>query len=212
MNSDSSIARLRKWGALASLVMVAASVISALVYLSGNLRDALGPLAYALADFLYGPVWAASLVAVMLALKAHIGERAPRRMKLALLIALAAASAVVAVAAIRSANRHYHLLHPDLHLEDSTTVLIVWATLVAGAIGTAWHLLGWAWVLVGASGWTTGGLPRGLSALYLAAGVASLFVYLLPDLEGAAMTLGLVVSVWQGILLWKAKPSGSGRP
>ncbi|MFN8454633.1 MAG: hypothetical protein U0401_08175 [Anaerolineae bacterium] len=40
-------------------------------------------------------------------------------MTLALLAALLAAGAIIAVACIRSANRHYHLLHPDLHLEDS---------------------------------------------------------------------------------------------
>ena len=206
MDTNFSSATLRKWGALSSFVMVAASISSALVYLSGNLRDALGPLTYTLADFLYGPVWAASLVTAVLALRAHIGERAPRHMTLALLIALVAASAFMAVAAIRAANRHYHLIHPELHLENSTTVLIVWGTLVAGVIGTAWHLLGWVWVLVGTAGWTSSGLPRVLSALYVAAGLAALFVYVLPDLEGAAGMLNIVVSIWQGILLWRAKP------
>ena len=43
--------------------------------------------------------------------------------------------AIVAVACIRSANRHFHLIHPELHLEESTSVLVVWATIVAGVIG-----------------------------------------------------------------------------
>jgi hypothetical protein len=30
-----------------------------------------------------------------------------------------------------------------------------------------------------------------------------LFVYLFPDLEGLVLLLGTLVSVWQGILLWK---------
>jgi hypothetical protein len=48
-----------------------------------------------------------------------------RRMKLALLASFAAACAFVAVACIRSANRHYHLIHPELHLESSSAVLTV---------------------------------------------------------------------------------------
>ena len=50
-------------------------------------------------------------------------------------------------------------------------------------------------------------LPPSLSVLYLVGGVASLFVYLLPDMEGLAGMLGIVISIWQGLLLWK---SGSG--
>jgi hypothetical protein len=53
----------------------------------------------------------------------------------------------VAVACIRSANRHYHLIHPELHLEESTSVLVVWTTIVAGVIGAGWHFLGWAFWL-----------------------------------------------------------------
>jgi len=53
-------------------------------------------------------------------------------MSLAMWAAVLAAGAMVAVACIRSANRHYHIDHPDLHLESSTTVLVVWGTLVAG--------------------------------------------------------------------------------
>jgi hypothetical protein len=44
-----------------------------------------------------------------------------------------------------------------------------------------------------------------LIALYWAGGSMSLFVYLLPELEGAAVALGVVVSIWQGILLWKTE-------
>ncbi len=197
---------LQKWGGLASFLMVGAFIVSGLIYLMGNLRDALGPLAYSLADFLSGPVWAASIVTAVFALRERLGQHAPRRMNLALLAAIAAAGAFVTVACIRSANRHYHLTHPELHLESSTTVLVVWATLVAGVIGTAWHFLGWAMVLVGSSGWASRRLPRALSALYLAGGAVSLFVYLSPDLEGVAATFGLVVSIWQGILLWKTEP------
>lgn len=203
---------MQKWGGLAACLLVVAYIVPSLIYLMGELRHALGPLTYALADFLYGPVWAASLVTVVFALRERLGERAPRRMTLALLTALGAAGAMVIVACIRSANRQYHLIHPDLHLETSTTVLIVWATLVAGMIGAGWHFLGWSFVLLGSVGWTTRRLPRLLSGLYLVGGAISLFVYLLPDIEGSAVALGVVVSLWQGIRLWNAEPGETQAP
>jgi hypothetical protein len=51
-----------------------------------------------------------------------------------------------------------------------------------------------------------------LSVLYLVAGTASLFVYLLPDMEGNVVVLGVVASIWQGILLWKAEPGETDAP
>lgn len=204
-NLKSSVVSIQKWGGLASFLLAVVFVSSSLIYLIGNLRNAMGPFVYSLADFLYGPVWAASLITVVIALRERIGEHAPRRMDLALLASIAAACAFVAVACIRSANRHYHLVHPDLHLESSTTVLIVWATLVAGVIGAAWHFFGWALLLIGSAGWTSRRLPRALIALYFLAGIMSLFVYLLPDLEGGTLAVSVVFSIWQGILLLKAE-------
>ena len=46
-----------KWGGIASFVLAVAWIIPALIYLMGDLRATLGPLAYGVADFLYGPVW-----------------------------------------------------------------------------------------------------------------------------------------------------------
>jgi len=204
--AKTSSVTMQKWGGLASFLMPVAFIVAPLIYLMGNLRDANGPLAYALADFLYGPVWAASLVTAVFALRERIGERAPRRMTLALLAALAAAGAFVAVACIRSANRHYHMIHPELNLDMSTPVLVVWTTLVAGVTAAGWHFMGWVLVLLGSAGWTSRRLPRALSALYLVAGTGSLFVYVLPDMEATVVALGVVVTIWQGILLWKAGP------
>ena len=192
---------MQKWGGPASFLLVVAIIVAPLIYLLGNLRDAFGPFAYALADFLYGPVWAASLVTAVFALREHIGERAPRRMSLSLLAAALAAGAMVFVACIRSANRHYHLIHPELHLETSTTVLVVWTTIVAGVTGAGWNFLGWALVLLGSAGWTSGRLPRLLCVLYLVGGIVSLFVYLFPNLEQVAATLGVIWGIWQGIFL-----------
>jgi hypothetical protein len=203
---------IQKWGGLASFLLVVAFIVAPLIYLVGDLREAFGPFTYAVADFLYGPVWAASLVVAVFALRERIGERAPRRMTLALLAAALAAGAMVAVACIRSANRQYHLIHPELHLETSTTVLVVWTTIVAGVTAAGWHFLGWALVLVGSAGWTSGRLPRVLSVLYLVGGIASLFVYLLPNLEEIAALLGVVWGVGQGIFLWKVEPGETQVP
>lgn len=205
-NTGTSAATIQKWGGLASFLLAVAFIVPELIYLTGKLEEVNGPLAYALADFLYGPVKAACLVTVVYALRERVGERASRRMSLALLITVLAAGMFVTAALLRSTNRNYHLIHPDLHLEMSQTVLIVWATQVGGVIATAWHFLGWSLGLLGWAGWTTGRLPRLLSVLYCVVGALSLFTYLLPDNEGGVILLCLVASIWQGILLWKAEP------
>ena len=199
---------------VSSILLAVAFIVAPWLYLVGNFRDAIGPFAYTIADFLYGPVWAASLVSVVFILRERIGERAPRRMSLALLAAVLAAGTMIIIACIRSANRQYHLLHPDLHLEESSTVLIVWGTLVAGLTGAGWHFLGWAFTLIGSAGWTSRYIPRPLSILYFAAGITSLslFVYLQPAHEGMASMLSVIVIIWQGILLWKAEPEEKQSP
>jgi len=207
-----TLAYPRSAALISAILLAVAFIVAPLIYLFGNLRDAMGPFSYAVADFLYGPVWAASLVTLVFALRESMGKYAPRRMNLALLAALLAAGAMVAVACIRSANRHYHIIHPELHLENSSTVLIVWTTLVAGVTGVGWHFLGWAMVLIGSAGWTSRRLPRLLSALYLLGGITSLFVYALPETEGNAAALGVVVSIWQGILLWRGEPGETQTP
>jgi hypothetical protein len=195
---------IQKWGGLASFLLGVTFIVAPLIYLLGNLRDAMGAFAYSVADLLYGPVWAASLITMVFALRERIGERAPRRMSLALLAAALAAATMVLVACIRSANRNYHLIHPELHLENNQAILIVWTTLVAGVSAAGWHFLGWCMVLIGSAGWTTRLLPRVLSVLYMLAGITSMFIYLLPANEGMVATLGVVISIWQGILLLKA--------
>lgn len=198
--------KLQKWGGLAAFTLLAASLFSGWIYLTGNLREALGPLSYSLADFLYGPVWGASLIVVVLALQERIGQHAPRRMNLALLTAVLTAAAFITVACIRAANRHYHLIHPELGLESSPYVMVVWTTLIAGLTGAARHLLGWVLVLIGSAAWTSRSLPRVLSVLYLIAGIGSMFVFVLPGLGEFVGLPALMVSIWQAILLWNAKP------
>jgi len=146
---------INKWGGLASFLIAVSFLVAPFIYLTGNLRDALGIFAYDMADFLYGPILSASLITVTYVLRECIGKGASRRMDLALIAAVLSAAGMAAVAFIRASNRHYHLLHPELHLEDSTTVLIVWTTLVAGANAIGFHFLGWAFVLLGSANWTS---------------------------------------------------------
>ena len=199
-----TVAIPRSTALVSAILLAVALIVAPLIYLTGNLQDARGPVTYAVADFLHGPVWAASLVALVFTLRERIGTSAPRRMSLALLATVLAAGTMILVACIRSANRHYHLIHPELQLEESQTVLIVWTTLVAGVTGAGWHFLGWALMLIGSTGWTSRQLPPPLTVLYLVGGVISLFVYLLPDLEGLAGMLVIVISIWQGVLLWRS--------
>jgi len=202
-----SAGQLQKWGGWASFLTAAAFIIAPLIYLSGNLETASGPFTYSLADILYGPLWAASLVTSFFALRERIGSTT-WRMSGALQAAFLAAGAMLLVASIRAANRHYHLTHPDLQLESSIPVLVVWTTLVAGVTAAGWHCLGWALLLLGCEGWSSGRLPRGLNFVYLSAGGFSLLVFLFPALEGFAAALGVLWSVWQGIILLKKPPEG----
>jgi len=204
-NSRPSSDHLRKWGGIASFVMVVAAVVASMIYFTGNLRDAMGAFSYSMADLLYGPVFAVSLVTVVSALRERIGSSAPRRMNLALMITIAAAFGFVLIAMVRSANRQYHLLHPEMRLESSTTVLTVWTTLVTAITSTSWHALGWVLVLLGWSAWSSKNLPRLLSALYLVAGIFSLLVYIVPVMEGNAFIVFVIVSLWQGFLLLASK-------
>lgn len=60
---SASATMIQKWGGLASFLMGAAFIIPQWIYLTGNLRAPGGRLVYALADFLYGPLWASSPIA-----------------------------------------------------------------------------------------------------------------------------------------------------
>ncbi len=194
---------INKWGGLASFLLAVSFIVAPLIYLIGNLQDAIGVFIYDLADFLYGPILSASLITLIYVLRERIGESAFRRMDLALLASVLSAVGMAAVAFIRASNRHYHLIHPELNLENSTTVLIVWTTLVAGVSAIGFHFLGWMFVLLGSASWTSHLFPRLLNVFYFLAGVSSWFVYLFSELEGFVLLLGTIICIWQGILLWK---------
>lgn len=194
-----------KWGALASFSLALSFIVAPLIYLMGNLRDALGIISYSLADFLYGPVLSISLITVTYILREKIGDQAKRRMDLALLFAVLSAVGLAGVAFIRASNRQFHLIHPELNLENDITVLTVWGTLVAGVSGLGFHFLGWNFILLGSAGWTSKLFPSALNILYFVTGVISLFVYLSRDGDFGVLFLGAIISIWQGVLLWKVE-------
>lgn len=195
--------KIQKWGGLASFLLAVTFLVPAFIYLVGDLRSAPGSIVYHLADFLYGPVWSVCLITIVSVLQEKLKEHAPRRMSLVLFTAFLSAGAMLAVAFIRSANRQYHILHPELHLEDSIPVLVVWMTLVTAFTSLGWHFFGWTQLLIGSTLWTSNRPPRFLSLLYIAGGVVSLVVYLFPNSEGLAILIGMIVSIWQGILFLK---------
>jgi hypothetical protein len=194
-----AVATPQRWGAIASLLIVVALIVASGIYLTGDINTVLGVIGYSVADLLFGPVLGASLVSVIAALRERFGQHAPIRMSYANTAAILAAGAFVVMACIRASNRQYFL-------ESSRSDLVAWTTIVAGVNGAAWHFLGWMFVLVGWSGWTSRLLPRVLSALLLVGGAASLFVYQWGDeVEGFARLFALLVSLWLGILLWTAR-------
>jgi hypothetical protein len=193
---------IKKWGGLASFLIAVSFVVASWIYLTGDLRDSIGIFTiYDLADFLYGPVVSVSLITLIYAVRELIGKSAFRRMDLALLASVLSAAGMAAVAFIRASNRQYHLMHPELNLETSTTVLIIWSTLVTGINSLGFHFLGWTFVFLGSASWSSSLFPRMLNVLYFIAGVAGMFVYLFQELEGLVLLLGTIIGIWQGVLL-----------
>jgi hypothetical protein len=65
------------------------------------------------------------------------------------------------------------------------------------------HFFEWTFVLLGSASWTSRFFPRILNVLYFLAGIAGLFVYLFQELEGLILLLGIIIGIWQGVLLLK---------
>jgi hypothetical protein len=194
----------QKWGAIASFILAATFIAAPVLNLAGPVEPAM--LSYHdLADFLFGPLWAASLIMSVFALREQVGEHAPRRMTAALLASTLSGVMVVAAAIFRSTNRHYLGWHPEMDPTLSHTIFVAWITVVQGLISTGYHFLGWALLLLGSVGWTTRQFPRLLNVLYLVGGMVALFSYTVPgNLEGNVVLVGLIWSIWQGIFLWRA--------
>jgi hypothetical protein len=189
--------------------MLAATFLGGTVlYFPGLLKDMRG---YYVADAFLGPLWAPGLIAVVFVLREQIGERAPRRMTLALIGAALAGLMMVTAAVIRSTNRGYLDLHPELDARMTQAAYLAWITIVHTAIAVGQHFLGWTLLLTASAGWTSRQLPRLLCGVLALAGVLALTAYLdtnwnaefgRPDLA----LLGLIWGIWQGIIFLRAKP------
>jgi hypothetical protein len=198
---------IQKWGALASLVLVATFITSPLIFVTYLTTPyPSGRMWYEFADFLSGPLWAASLMTVVFALRERVGERAPRRMLIVLLAATLSAALMICVAFIRSVHRDYPYYEPAFEI-------IVPALMAAGR-----HFLGWALLVLASLGWTTQQLPRVLNALFFVSGILSLFAYLwaghpYADMYDALVWLLYTIpTIWLGILLWTAGPAETQAP
>jgi hypothetical protein len=192
--------------------LLAATFFAPSIYFFGRPPEGVGLSSYDLADFLYGPVWGASLVTAIFVLRERFGGNAPRRMTLALLAATLAAGASVMVALIRSTNRHFLAARPDLDPTMVNTLLTAWTTVVTGVIATRYHFLGWALVLLGSAVWSDRRRDKVLSGLYLVGGMTSLFGYLQVEGDMGAALFGVILSIWQGIRLWDDDPESPHAP
>lgn len=200
-----------RYGAIACFLL-AASFFAPLIYLFGGPPQGVGLSSYDLADLFYGPVWSASLVTALFVLRERFAGWAPRRMTLALLAATLAAGASVSVALIRSTNRNYLAKHSELNEAMVITLLTAWTTLVTGLIATRYHCLGWTLVLLGTVVWSNRRQDRILSGLYMLGGITSLFGYLQPEGDMGVALFGVILSIWQGIRLWRDTPDATHMP
>lgn len=198
-------------GAIACFLL-AASFLAPLIYFFGGPPQGVGLSSYDLADFMYGPVWGASLVTAIFVLRERFAGWAPRRMTLALLAATAAAGVSVSVALIRSTNRYYLAKHSELNGTMEATLLTAWTTIVTGLIATRYHCLGWALVLLGTAVWSNRRQDRVMSGLYMVGGITSLFGYLQPEGDMGGALFGVILSIWQGIRLWRDDPDAAHLP
>jgi hypothetical protein len=217
---------MQKWGGLASFIQAAVFLIAPVIYLIAlpaatglalpdfadpfKLRPVLANPVFDLGDFLFGPVWAASLLAAVYALRERIGDGAKRRANLALIAAALSAGAFVAGATVQTINRHYLAINPQLDAAIYESIFRALSIVVPGLTSAGRHFLGWTLVMLGSAGLASKTLPRGLGILYLVGGIPSLIAYLIPGLGELILALGVVWNIWQGILLWRSAPEKSG--
>lgn len=213
----------QKWGGLASFVLAVIFVIAPVIYLVAlpaatglalpdfadpfKLRPVLANPVFDLGDFLFGPVWAASLVIAVFALRERLVASAPRRMFLAMLAASLSAALFVGGASLQTIGRHYTAIHPEMNDTVYESVFRASSIVVPGMTSAGRHFLGWTLIMLGSAGLASKKLPRALSILYLIGGVPSLVAYLVPGLGELVLALGVIWNIWQGILLWRGDES-----
>src|SRR5262245_6472806 len=121
----------QKWGALAAWMLAVTSIAAPLILVTGPTQP-LQLSIYDLGDFLGGPVWSASLIALILILMEKIGEKAKDRMTVALIAAALSAAAAITAAMIRTANRQYLAQHWEINEAGWHDSLVAWTTVITG--------------------------------------------------------------------------------
>lgn len=211
---------IRKWGSVASFVQAAIFLIAPVIYfvvlpmatgLTGTdfndpfkLRFVLANPAFDLGDFLFGPLWAASLVVSMLAMSEYLGDASPRRMQMVIISSSLSAALFVAGGVVQTVGRNYISIHPELDANVFESIFRTLSMVVPGLTSSGRHFLGWTLLLLGAVGWTTPKFPRTLCIIYFAGALLALFAYLSPGIGELILLPGIIWNVWQGILLWRS--------
>jgi hypothetical protein len=185
--------------------MAVCFIVGPFIYISGDIRPLLLS-SYDIADLLYGPLWAASLISVVLVLREQIGQRAPRRMTLALIGAALAGVMMVTIAVLRKSNRTFLATYPEEDPAMSRAAFLAWITVAQAIISVGQHFLGWTLLLIASAGWTSRTVPRVLCGILVVAGVQALLVYLSNRLDVNVMLFGVIWGIWQGIIFLRAKP------
>lgn len=217
MNKDN----IAKWGSIASFVQAAIFLIAPMIYfvvlpmatgLNGpdfndpfKLRPVLANPAFDFGDFLFGPLWAASLVLSLLAMSEYLGASAPRRMRFAIITSSLSAALFVAAGIVQTIGRHYISMHPELEASVFESIFRTLSMIVPGLTSSGRHFLGWTLILLGSAGWATPGFPRTLSIIYFAGALLALFAYLSPGIGELILLPGMIWNIWQGILLWRTR-------
>lgn len=189
---------IKKLGGIASFLQAIIFFITPVVYfvivpaatgLTGSdfsdpfkLRSVLANPVFDLGDFLLGPLWAASLVISLLAMRDYFDDTAPRLMQMAIITSSLSAVLFVAGGIVQTTGRHYISMHPELAANVFESVFRSLSMVVPGLTSSGWHFLGWTLILLGMSGWTTNKLPRTLCVIYFVGALLALFAYLSPGI------------------------------
>lgn len=214
---------IQKWGTIASLIQATIFLLAPVIYLvlipaatglAGpdfadpfKLRPVLAHPAFDWGDFVFGPVWAVSLVITIIALYEHLANAAPRRMRLALIASCLSAALFVGASTVQTVGRHYISIHPEIDAVVYESIFRALSMVVPGLTSGGRHFLGWTLLLLGSAGWTTRKLPRGLCIVYFVGALPALFAYLNPGIGEIVLLPGVIWNIWQGILLWRSEPT-----
>jgi len=212
---------IKKLGSIASFAQAAIFLIVPVIYfvivpaatgLTGTdfsdpfkLRSVLANPVFDLGDFLLGPLWAASLVISVLAMREHLEDTAPHRMQLAVIASSLSAALFVAGGVVQTTGRHYISMNPELDANVFESIFRSLSMIVPGLTSSGRHFLGWTLILLGSAGWTTRSLPRLLCVIYFFGALLALFAYLSPGIGELILLPGVIWNIWQGILLWRAE-------